>query len=290
MKIVLAGASGNLGLALTQCLLGEGHAVVAVDANIQRLEPFRGRLAGLHALDLRSPDALQGIMNITPSESAVDLVITTVGIGRPKKLSDYQEVDYQANLNLLNAAGSAGVRRFIYTSVVQVDSDLSVPLLKAKYAFEVALRESSLQWLIIRPSGYFTDIWRTFMGQAQKGRINLIRTDRPFRFTPIHPDDVASFVARNLNLAGQSIMLGGPQDFTYAEISQLCFELLSKPAQIQATPLPVFNILLACLRLINPPVYGVMSFLRWASTTDLTAPHVGSRPIREYLMEKLNKK
>jgi uncharacterized protein YbjT (DUF2867 family) len=233
---------------------------------------------------------LQGIMNITPSESAVDLVITTVGIGRPKKLSDYQEVDYQANLNLLNAAGSAGVRRFIYTSVVQVDSDLSVPLLKAKYAFEVALRESSLQWLIIRPSGYFTDIWRTFMGQAQKGRINLIRTDRPFRFTPIHPDDVASFVARNLNLAGQSIMLGGPQDFTYAEISQLCFELLSKPAQIQATPLPVFNILLACLRLINPPVYGVMSFLRWASTTDLTAPHVGSRPIREYLMEKLNKK
>lgn len=128
------------------------------------------------------------------------------------------------------------------------------------------------------------------MLQAQKGRITLIHTDRPFRFTPIHPDDVASFIARNLNLDGQSIMLGGPQDFTYAEISTLCFELLGKPAQIQATPLPVFNILLACLRLINPPVYGVMSFLRWASTTDLTAPHVGTHPIREYLLEKLNKK
>ena len=282
MKIVLAGASGNLGLALTQSLLTDGHAVVALDANIQRLEPLRDRLAGLHALDLRRADSLQGIM------TGADIAITTVGIGRPKKLSDYQQVDYQANLNLLNAAQSGGVRRFIYTSVVRADSDLSVPLLKAKYAFEVALKKSPLQWLIIRPSGYFTDIWRTFMGQAQKGRITLIRTARPFRFSPIHPDDVASFVARNLDLAGQSVMLGGPQDFTYAEISQLCFELLDKPAQIRATPLPVFNLLLAVLRLVNPPVYGVMSFLRWASTTDLTAPHVGTRPIREYLLEQLN--
>jgi uncharacterized protein YbjT (DUF2867 family) len=284
MKIVLAGASGNLGLVLTECLLADGHAVVAIDANIQRLDPLRYRLAGLHSLDLRCADSLQGIMN------DVDLVITTVGIGRPKKLSDYQQVDYQANLNLLNAAQTGGVKRFIYISVVRADSDLSVPLLKAKYAFEKELKRSGLKWLIIRPSGYFTDIWRTFMGQAQKGRITLIKTDRPFRFTPIHPDDVASFIVRNLNLDGQSIMLGGPQDFTYAEISQLCFDLLGKPTQIQATPLPVFNIFLACLRLINPPVYGVMSFLRWASTTDLTAPHVGTRPIREYLLEKLNKK
>jgi uncharacterized protein YbjT (DUF2867 family) len=280
MKILLAGASGNLGLALTQCLLADGHAVVAVDAKIQRLEYFRDRLAGLYTLDLRCADSLQGIMK------GVDIVITTVGIGRPKKLSDYQLVDYQANLNLLNAAQSAGVKRFIYTSVVRADSDLSVPLLKAKYAFEMELQKSGLQWLIIRPSGYFTDIWRTFMMQAQKGRITLIRTDCPFRFTPIHPDDVASFVARNLNLDGQSITLGGPQDFTYTEISTLCFELLGKPVQIQATPLPVFNIFLAFLRLINPPVFGVMSFLRWASTTELTAPHVGTHPIREYLMEK----
>ena len=186
MKIVLAGAAGNLGFALTQSLLADGHAVIALDANIQRLEPFRDRLTGLHSLDLGCADSLQEIMN------GVDVVITTVGIGRPKKLSDYQQVDYQANLNLLNAAQAEGVKRFIYTSVVQVDSDLSVPLLRAKYAFEKALKKSGLKWLIIRPSGYFTDIWRTFMLQAQKGRIMLIRTDRPFRFSPIHPDDVAA--------------------------------------------------------------------------------------------------
>ena len=85
-------------------------------------------------------------------------------------------------------------------------------------------------------------------------------------------------------------MLGGPQDFTYAEISQLCFDLLGKPAQIQAIPLFIFDILLACLRLINPPVYGVMRFLRWASTTDLTAPNIGTHTVRDYLLEELNRK
>ena len=283
MKIVLAGASGNLGIALTERLLADGHAVIAIDANTQRLNPIRDRLTGLHSIDLRSADTLQGILN------DVDLVITTVGIGRPKKLSDYQQVDYQANLNLLLAAQSCGVKRFIYTSVVQVDSDPSVPLLKAKLTFEKELKKSGLKWLIIRPSGYFTDIWRTFMMQAQKGRVTLIRTDKSFRFTPILPDDVASFISRNLDLDGQSIMLGGPQDFTYAEISQLCFDILKKQSQIQAIPLPIFNVFLACLRMINPPVYGVMSFLRWASTTDLTAPHVGTQNIREYLLKEINK-
>lgn len=109
MKIVVAGASGNLGLALTQSLLADGHAVVAIDANIQRLEPFRDRLTGLHSLDLRLADSLQEIM------PDVDLVITTVGIGRPKKLTDYQQVDYQANLNLLNRLNP------------RVSNDLSIP-------------------------------------------------------------------------------------------------------------------------------------------------------------------
>jgi uncharacterized protein YbjT (DUF2867 family) len=283
LRIVLAGASGNLGLALTECLLADGHAVVAVDANVERLEPFRQRLAGLRAIDLRCADSLTEIV------SKADVVITTVGIGRPRKLSDYQQVDYQANLNLLRASQAEGIARFVYTSVVQVDSDPSVPLLMAKSAFERELQASGLRWLIIRPSGYFTDIWRTFMSQARRNRITVIRTDEPFRFSPIHPADVARFVSQNLTLDGQSIALGGPEDFTYAEISCLCFELLGKPARIQAISLPVFNVLLKALRLINPPLFGVMSFLRWASTTDLTAPHVGTQPVRAYLVRELNK-
>jgi uncharacterized protein YbjT (DUF2867 family) len=281
MRITVAGAAGNLGTELVARLLQDGHAVTALDAAPKRLEALRPRLAGLHAVDLRQAASFQHLL------AGAELVITTVGIGRPRKLSDYHAVDFQANLNLLRAAQAAGVRRFIYTSVARVDSDLSVPLLKAKYAFEQELKSSGLSWLVIRPSGYFTDIQRTFMTQARQGRITLVGTREAYRFSPIHPADVADFVARNLELAGQSVLLGGPEQFTYAEISQMCFDVLGKPANIQAIPLPIFNILLALLRLLNPPLYGVMSFLRWASTTDLTAPPVGKRAIRDYLRENL---
>ena len=283
MKIALAGASGNLGKELTACLLDNGHELTALDSNLAALAPFQNRLAGLHAVDLRRPEQLVGLFD------GVETVITTVGIGRPRKLSDYQEVDFQGNLNLLRAAQAAGVRHFVYTSVVRVESDLSVPLLRAKHAFEQELKASGMSWMIIRPSGYFTDIWRTFMTSAQKGRITLVRAGQEYRFSPIHPGDVARFVAQNLHQSGQSFSLGGPEDFTYTEISNLCFELLGKPPAIQQVPLGVFHGLLAVLRAVNPPVYGVMTFLRWASTTDLTAPHIGTRTARAYLLEELKK-
>jgi uncharacterized protein YbjT (DUF2867 family) len=283
MRILVAGAAGNLGIELVTRLLQDQHTVIALDAQVQRLEALRPRLAGLHEIDLRAPHTFALLLQ------GVDLVITTVGIGRPRKLSDYMEVDYQANLNLLRAAQAAGVGKFIYTSVARVDTGRRVPLLAAKLAFEQELKASGLHWLIIRPSGYFTDIQRTFMNQAQQGRITLVGTARPYRFSPIHPADVADFVAGNLELKGRSVALGGPEQFTYAELSNLCFELLDRPAVIQTIPLLLFNILLSILRIANPPLYGVMAFLRWASTTDLTAPIVGQRKVRDYLVQNLAK-
>ena len=281
MRIVVAGAAGNLGSEVTAVLLGEGHDVVAIDTQIQRLEPLRGRLAGLFTVNLRQPEQIGDLLD------GANLVISTVGIGRPKKLNDFRDVDYQGNLNLLRAAQQRGVQRFIYISVVGVNTDRSVPLLKAKHDFEEQLIQSGLHYLIIRPSSYFTDVWRTFMTSAQKGQISLIGTTQSYRFSPIHPGDVAQFIAKNLTTKDCAVSLGGPEEFTYAEIADLCFDLLGKPPKLQITPLPLFDVLLFILRGANPALWSVMRFLRWASTTDLTAPKVGTRKIRVFLSEKL---
>jgi nucleoside-diphosphate-sugar epimerase len=95
MRVVVAGAAGNLGWEVTNTLLETGHKVVALDYNIQRLEPIRSQLAVVQQIDLRQPAELQDLL--TGSE----VVITTVGISRPKKLSDFHDVDYLSNLNLL---------------------------------------------------------------------------------------------------------------------------------------------------------------------------------------------
>jgi hypothetical protein len=64
----------------------------------------------------------------------------------------------------------------------------------------------------------------------------------------------------------------------------------STPVRIQANPLPIFIALQSYLRFINLPFFGVMSFLRRGKSTDLTTPHLGKRPFREYFIEELNNK
>lgn len=281
MRIVVAGAAGNLGYEVTSELLEQGHSIVAVDRSTQRLDPLRAQLAGVHAIDLQEPSSIGTIL-----ENA-DIVVTTVGIGRPKKLTDFHDVDYQSNLNLLNAAKKAGIRYFIYISVAGVDTDLSVPLLKAKHDFEAELTASGLHYLIIRPSSYFTDVWRTFMMSAQKGAVTLIKTDEEFRFSPVHPRDVAELIAANLTPDDRIILAGGPENFTYPEISNLCFEMINKPPKLTMMSVSSFKTLLFFMKPLKPALWSVFRFLLWASTTDLTCPPIGARTVREYLREQL---
>jgi uncharacterized protein YbjT (DUF2867 family) len=281
MRIIVAGAAGNLGYEVTSVLSEHGHDVVAIDRNIQRLEPMRASLAGLHTVDLRQPEGLENLL------AKADVVVTTVGIGRPQKLTDFHDVDYQSNLNLLNAAKKAGIQNFIYISVAGVDTDLSVPLLKAKHDFEAELTGSGLHYLIIRPSSYFTDVWRTFMTSARKGSVTLIKTDEDYYFSPVHPRDVAEFIAANLTPGDRIVNVGGPENFTYPEISNLCFELLNQPPKLKLMSVSSFKTLLFFMKPIKPALWSVFRFLLWASTTDLTCPPIGSRTVQDYLREQL---
>ncbi len=282
MRLIVAGAAGNLGYEVTSVLLEQGHKVVAIDRTIDRLEPLRCGLAGLHSLDLRQPEVPGEILR------NAELVVTTIGIGRPQKLTDFRDVDYQSNLNLLNAAKKAGITNFIYISVAGVDTDLSVPLLRAKHDFEGELVKSGLCYLIIRPSSYFTDVWRTFMSSAQKGSINLIKTEEEYRFSPVHPRDVAEFIAANLTPDNRIVNVGGPEDFTYPEISNLCFEMIHTPPNLKMMSVSSFKTLLFFMKPLNPALWSVFRFLLWASTTDLTCPSIGNRNIRDYLRQKLD--
>jgi uncharacterized protein YbjT (DUF2867 family) len=144
-----------------------------------------------------------------------------------------------------------------------------------------------LNWLIVRPCGYFTDIWRTFMQSARAGKMMLVGSNNKTRFNPIHTADLAGWIVDHLDAKEQIQSIGGPEDFTYREITELCFELLGKSPVINEIPVGLFDTLLLPMRLFKPETWAVMRFLRWASTTDLSAPHIGQRRLREYLLERL---
>lgn len=64
------------------------------------------------------------------------------------------DVDYQVNINLLEEAIRNGVKRFIYISILNGDKLTHLKICKAKAKFVSALKNSGLDYCIVRPTGY----------------------------------------------------------------------------------------------------------------------------------------
>lgn len=102
MKIVLAGAYGNLGSDILRSLLREGHEVVAADM-MERDLGLTGRFS-FRKIDVTDPASLKGLCE------GADMLISTVGLTKTSATLDNYQIDYQGNVNLLREAQAAGVK------------------------------------------------------------------------------------------------------------------------------------------------------------------------------------
>ena len=155
MKVVVAGAFGHLGSDIVRSLVSKGHDVTGFGRTVRPIAGCEGQFRSVKA-DAQNPESLIGLFE------GADIVISTVGLTKASAEVSCYDVDYQGNMNILNAARHAGVKRFAYVSVLKADCNPSVPMLDAKAKFENQLKHSSMKWVIFRPSGYFYDIAKVF--------------------------------------------------------------------------------------------------------------------------------
>ncbi|MCE9614300.1 MAG: NAD(P)-dependent oxidoreductase [Lentisphaerae bacterium] len=112
MKVLVTGAGGLIGRVVAEALAASGHAVTATDLR----HPANGRLP-LHALDLLDRAAVEALM---PGHEAI------VHLGNhasPRSIPDGQRLYIEnaaMNLNVFAAATTAGARKIVFTSSIQV--------------------------------------------------------------------------------------------------------------------------------------------------------------------------
>ena len=73
MKVVLAGAFGNLGAEILKCLCAAGHEVVAADLKERPVEGCEGKYT-FKAINATKPETLEGLCD------GAEVVITTMGL------------------------------------------------------------------------------------------------------------------------------------------------------------------------------------------------------------------
>lgn len=213
--------------------------------------------------------------------TGIDVVFSSIGITRQKDGLTYRDVDYQANLNLLQEALRSGVKKFVYVAVLHGDKMRDLKICEAKERFVDALKSSGMDYCIIRPTGYFSDM-KEFYEMAVKGRVLLFGTGK-HRMNPIHGEDLAKVCVDAMEREDKDIPVGGPEVFTHDQIAETAFCVSGNRKKITHIPASIAKILLAIIRtLTSSRFYGPVEFLVTVLTRDMTAPPYGRHTLKKY--------
>jgi len=274
-SILLAGATGYLGGYIAKELMNKSYPVRALARNTEKLKQKNIGLTEIVQAEITQPDTIKGCCE------DIDVVISTVGITRQKDGLTYMDVDYQANMNLLREAKQNGVKKFIYISVLNGENLRHLKICDAKELFVDQLVKSGLEYCIIRPNGFFSDMTE-FYTMAKKGRVYLFG-DGELKTNPIHGEDLAVVCVEAIDEPGLEIKVGGPETLTHNEIAALTFEVLGKRPKITHIPNWVRVTILKMVRLLSgSKVYGPIEFFMEVMAMDMVAPAYGRYTLREY--------
>lgn len=228
MKVLVAGSTGYLGSYIVKKLQRDNHQFKAVARNVEKLSQLGIHESNIIKAEVTNKESLQDIFE------NIDAVISTVGITRQKDNLTYMDVDYGANKNLLDTAIKNGVKKFIYVSVLNGSQLRHTQICAAKEKFVDELKSSGIDYCVIRPSGFFSDMIE-FFNMAKKGRIYLFG-DGQFRSNPIHGEDLAEICINALDKNYNEIAVGGPEILTQEEIAKIAFDTLRKKSKITYLP------------------------------------------------------
>ena len=163
MRIVVAGAHGQIGLRLGRLLAARGDVVVGVVRNPAHTDDLRAGGVEPVVLDLETATVEQ----LSRVLDGADAAVFSAGAGADSGDARKDTVDRGAATLLARACTLAGVSRYLLVSSVGVDSvrdgvtpegvpDAFVAYMRAKLAAEQDLVTRPLAWTVLRP-GRLTD-------------------------------------------------------------------------------------------------------------------------------------
>lgn len=208
MRIAIIGGHGKVALRLSPLLREAGHEVDAIIRNADHADDVAatGALPVVADVETLDTDALTDLL------AGHDVVIWSAGAGGGSPDRTYA-VDRDAAIRSMDATLRAGVDRYVMVSYFGASPDHGVAednpffaYAEAKAAADSHLRASSLDWVIVAPSGLTLD--------PATGRIEVAAAGADMEGGQVSREDVARVIAAVVardDLAGQTIQFNnGP--------------------------------------------------------------------------------
>lgn len=169
--------------------------------------------------DIRRPESYRDALR------GMDLVVhlaATTGKAQP---AEYFSVNVEGTRALLDACRSASVPRLVFVSSIAATyrDQAQYYYAQSKTIAEQAVRESGLNYLIVRPTivlGPGGPIWNKLSALARLPVVPMFG-DGTVRVQPVYVDDVVTFLMSTLDdasLPNSAVDLGGPDIVTFEDL------------------------------------------------------------------------
>ncbi|MFP4642266.1 MAG: complex I NDUFA9 subunit family protein [Chloroflexota bacterium] len=224
MVCCVTGSTGFVGRHIVKDLCARGLQVRCLTRPTSDLRPLVGLGVETVQGDITSVSSLERALQ------GVETVVHLVAIIRESKGATFESINLTGTKNLLKAAKSAGVKRIVYMSNLGAGPDQRFPLLYNKWRAEEEVKNSGMDFVILRPSVIFGrgDGFITVLADAiKKSPVAPVIGSGSTRFQMISVEDVAACVAQSLQdegLVNQTLPLGGPEQLTYEQVLDLILD------------------------------------------------------------------
>lgn len=255
---LITGATGGLGRRIVRLLRERELPVRAFVRLTSRYDELEHRGAEIFIGDLLRDRDIQKACQ------GVQYVISTHGSNETSG-GDAETLDYQANIELIDQAKAAGVQHFVFISVLGADRGYEdAPVFKAKRAVEKYLQASGLNYTILRPSGFASNLLPLAERFRQTG-VYLLIGDPQNRSSIVSTDDLARIAVDSVSREGarnQVLPVGGPEILKREEIPKIFSRVFNREPWILNPPLLAFDGLRGMIGLFNPKLRTSLGTLR----------------------------
>jgi uncharacterized protein YbjT (DUF2867 family) len=266
-SVLVVGATGALGGRVVAELVSRRisvRALVRAGSDATRLaeqgaEVVRG--------DLVDPASLE------PALDGVDALVTTAaGYVRRRKGDSLATVDDRGNRNLVDAARNAGLRRFVFTSILTCDKAPDVPHFWQKKLIEDYLDTSGVPFVALRP-GAFIGVWDYWKRGLRKGRLMALGS-ASVRWTNVHVDDVARYLALAVDRPGtdgRRIDIGMDRAVSTNDLAAVFTQILGRDVTARGMPWPLLSFVARPVGVLSERVADMRAMIEYFHTGQYVA-------------------
>lgn len=221
-KIVISGASGDLGRRITAILLDQiAPANLALVTRTPEKLAERAQLGvAVHAGDYNDPAALEA------AYAGSDVLMLISGLAVTKRVPEHR--------NAINAARKAGIKHIVYTSVAGIHPRNPTLSATDHIVTEGDLRDSGLGYTILRNATY-AEVFPTIASQPALRTGKWIQTAGEGLMAPVSKRDIALCAATCLMHPdlhnGATYEISGTELFGFRDIAAITSEVYNVPIE-----------------------------------------------------------